>query len=435
MRGKKRKTKLRLWVKIALFFMVLGALFLMGKLIYGIFSDPISFTSLTYAEDCQGRLDEDAEDLIVDFSYEILDAQTNIDKNQTPDAFDQDVIDRTVPDMTSMFANPDGDEAIKLQSSMRLFLTTRTLSPNDVSVDAGSFEIEINQIEEVSSGYKVYYFENDKVKFHFLDGKTSEAYHVPCEIALEKVDGQWKITSMYREDDWSTLFLGIYERFKTSDMTTEDGCETAFEEARSMLLDNLEAKEKEKEEFNTGEAAIAKVMADHPYDRDAAYEYASQYVKERNTAHFSTYDDYGGNCQNFASQMLLAGGIPMDVSGHARWKYYGDEVDESSSKVGRTNTWTTAPYFYKYAKTNTGFGLVAVVDGNMYLAEPGDILQVGAKKGEPTHTNVVMGTVKDSSGNVIDVLINSNTSNRINWPMSAGFPGGASLIQIIGYND
>ena len=59
--------------------------------------------------------------------------------------------------------------------------------------------------------------------------------------------------------------------------------------------------------------------ADHPYDRQAALDYALQYTAARNPA----WDDYagmGGNCQNYVSQCLYAGGIPMDTTGAAVWK-------------------------------------------------------------------------------------------------------------------
>ena len=59
--------------------------------------------------------------------------------------------------------------------------------------------------------------------------------------------------------------------------------------------------------------------ADHPYDRQAALDYARQYTAARNPA----WDDYagmGGNCQNYVSQCLYAGGIPMDTTGAAVWK-------------------------------------------------------------------------------------------------------------------
>ena len=56
------------------------------------------------------------------------------------------------------------------------------------------------------------------------------------------------------------------------------------------------------------------LQAQYAYDRQAAAAYADRYVDERNDA-WPDYAGSGGNCQNFASQVLLAGGIPMDIYG------------------------------------------------------------------------------------------------------------------------
>ena len=61
--------------------------------------------------------------------------------------------------------------------------------------------------------------------------------------------------------------------------------------------------------------------ADHPYDRDAARAYMLTWVGKRNPA-FMAYDDYGGNCMNFGSQVLAAGGIPMDTNGGYETGWY-----------------------------------------------------------------------------------------------------------------
>ena len=51
------------------------------------------------------------------------------------------------------------------------------------------------------------------------------------------------------------------------------------------------------------------------YDRMAAVEYARKWALGRNPK-FRDYEEWGGNCTNFISQCINAGGIPMDPYGN-----------------------------------------------------------------------------------------------------------------------
>jgi hypothetical protein len=92
------------------------------------------------------------------------------------------------------------------------------------------------------------------------------------------------------------------------------------------------------------------------------------YSVKRN-GNWKAYDGNGGNCQNFGSQTLLAGGIPMDEEGTAKW-YWRSHTDQNYS-------WINVGNFWNYANNNTGYGLVAKTNGNYYDGQVGDILIVG----------------------------------------------------------
>ena len=171
---------------------------------------------------------------------------------------------------------------------------------------------------------------------------------------------------------------------------------------------------------------------DNTYDRKKAKEYALKYVTTREEG-IDVYDTIGGNCQNFASRVLLTGGIPMDTIGTQQWKYYGGTINEKNTKVGRSTSWTGVGQFYAYAKTNVGFGLCSEVNVNSYYAEAGDLIQVGYKN-KYRHTAVVVDTVK-KDGNVIDVLLNSNTGDLEQFPLSAYVYPEKRLIKVLGWNN
>ena len=173
--------------------------------------------------------------------------------------------------------------------------------------------------------------------------------------------------------------------------------------------------------------------ADHPYDRQAALDYALQYTAARNPA----WDDYagmGGNCQNYVSQCLYAGGIPMDTTGAAVWKWFDGTVANDTTAAGRSSSWSGVDEFLAYAEGNTGYGLAAQTGAPYLTGQPGDLIQMG-ENGSWRHVVIISQTVTDESGQTIDYLVHSNTSNLENWPASLyGYPQ-RLLTRIAGWND
>lgn len=137
--------------------------------------------------------------------------------------------------------------------------------------------------------------------------------------------------------------------------------------------------------------------------------------------------------QNFASQCLLAGGIPMDTEGPDIWKWYGPDPSETVLAEGRSPSWSGVNQFREYAMKNNGFGLSALVDAPYYTGQPGDLIQMGTAD-SLRHTVVVRDLATDAAGQTVDYLVHSNTNDMENYPASLyGYPV-FSLIRIIGWN-
>jgi hypothetical protein len=73
------------------------------------------------------------------------------------------------------------------------------------------------------------------------------------------------------------------------------------------------------------------------------------------------------------------------------------------------------------------------VDDNLYSGQAGDILQYGYDDNW-MHSVIVTDVVEDDDGNTIDYLINSNTTDRINYPASAYGYAQMRIIKIVGWN-
>lgn len=90
------------------------------------------------------------------------------------------------------------------------------------------------------------------------------------------------------------------------------------------------------------------------YNRNNAKWYATNYATNPNTE-YANYENDGGDCTNFASQVLKYGGISMTTKksspdNTADWYYYG------SNWPNRTASWTTAHYFRGYFGNVNGVG-------------------------------------------------------------------------------
>ena len=82
-----------------------------------------------------------------------------------------------------------------------------------------------------------------------------------------------------------------------------------------------------------------------PYNRGKAVAYALEWAMSRNPAYLD-FEELGGDCTNFASQCLLAGGGVMNITAVFGWYYI--------TSWERTASWTGARFLQTMAKYFTG---------------------------------------------------------------------------------
>ena len=258
----------------------------------------------------------------------------------------------------------------------------------------------------------------------------SKAYGVENTFVLKKTDNTYKIKSLRKVQDFYVMVTNEYEPSKSY--------EKAKKELDKMKEDYISDFKDEVTDFKTylsryeNKKDIITKTCDYKYDRTKSLNYAKKYVTNRNSK-WSNFSEYGGNCQNFASQVVYNGGVPMDLQGDAIWKFYGETLNETKNKSGRSPSWTGVTQFYDYAKSNKGYGLCSEVDINPFYAEAGDIGQVGYNNNY-RHTVVIIGNVKDNNGKTTDLLINSNSLNLENYPLSGYVYPDKRIIKILGWN-
>lgn len=118
------------------------------------------------------------------------------------------------------------------------------------------------------------------------------------------------------------------------------------------------------------------------YYRQRAVDYAHQWAFSRNPRYLD-FSQLGGDCTNFISQCLHAGGAPMNYRKTFGW-YYNSSRD-------RAPAWTSAQFLYNFLLSNTGVGPYAVQTGIEEML-PGDMVQLSFTPGVWIHSLLVVQT-------------------------------------------
>ena len=324
-------------------------------------------------------------------------------------------------DMSDLFCN----DLIKTVSdnAINLLINTRKLYDFDFGFDKGRYDLKVVDYRSENGSFYVDILEDDTMSFNFLNGIESRTFDVENYFEIKNVDGVYKINNLEKIQGY---YMGFYEDTKTADQASSI-YNYYYSQLKDIINYNIEVlKPRAQSEVYSNSVTVT-----GKYDRTAAIEYANLYYHNRNDQWYN-FTDEGGNCQNYASQSMLSGGIPMDFLGEYQWKCFIEdpefdpEINETEVKEGRSASWVHVGSFYEYALNNTGFGLAADVDVNLYYAEPGDIILVG--NGQPSHT-VIVSKVVDGH-----VLVNSNSIDMKDYPIEAYTYTTVILVKVLGYN-
>ena len=107
-------------------------------------------------------------------------------------------------------------------------------------------------------------------------------------------------------------------------------------------------------------------MGEYPLNVKAEIEYARRWAFFYFFAYYN-FENIGGDCTNFISQCLYAGGAVMNYTKDTGW-YYNSPSDRAAA-------WTGVEQFYRFIVTNTGtgpFGSVVALE----QAAAGDVIQL-----------------------------------------------------------
>lgn len=246
--------------------------------------------------------------------------------------------------------------------------------------------IKIRSIKERQEGYRVnftasteykYYYKNEALKKNMFRIGT---YH---SLDFKKIDGVWKIVREWYTDPFA-------DSLHLDEIKSEKITEYILDQKKSQLS-------------NSNNRRIEAVKyADRYCGAAADKKYGFEYNKK-----YKNYNPLGGDCANFASQILHEGGkFRQSYS----WKY-----DRGGSKA-----WVNAQSFKNYMlysnrASKIAYGTYEQVYKASYKLLPGDFVAY-VKKGKVTHISVVTGA--DSKGYA---YVHSHNTDRYRVPWDLGW--------------
>jgi len=138
------------------------------------------------------------------------------------------------------------------------------------------------------------------------------------------------------------------------------------------------------------------------YDRQKAVEYARTWAMDKNP-YFGYFGGLGGDCTNYISQCLLAGGGVMNYDYLKGWFY--------ESMVSRSPSWTSVAYLQKFSlRKDDGVGPFAKIVSLDEL-QIGDIIQLRQNPTHFNHTVIVSKILNDS------IYVCAHSNDAIDKPL------------------
>lgn len=166
------------------------------------------------------------------------------------------------------------------------------------------------------------------------------------------------------------------------------------------------------EEKNTGDAKTV-VETSSTYSTADATDYALEYALTPNSA-YADYSLMGGDCTNFISQCLYAGGKSM---------HYGTAYDGNcwfyTTSTNRTSTWTGASQFRNYVLGQ--YSQLNMSQSDWSSVWHGDIIQI-LESGVAKHSLIITGVAYSSYGRS-DLLVCAHSQNRKHVSLSQYYSG------------
>lgn len=312
-------------------------------------------------------------------------------------------------------SNYVADESFKQFISKKIYIINRRYDKFDLYVDDYKHKYAYLNIDINGNKANVDLRVEKEYKYKFLDEETNEI--IDYSVELEKVNNDWLIKDCISNDIWD--FAINNENNRNEAINIDEFIkreEKAIDQDSSSLNGNLD------NIISVYNSKKAELRA-YDFNRTAMREYAFKHYNNPNKA-FYDFTNLGGDCTNFTSQVIHAGGAPMDSEGKYQWYYY--------SLNNRSPSWTGVMFLYDYLINNDGLGPHGV-DSDFFNVTIGDVIQIDFNDdGIFTHSPVVVQPYIKGSGDLYTLTVAARSYDVFNRPILT-YPGVKRYIHLTQY--
>lgn len=164
-------------------------------------------------------------------------------------------------------------------------------------------------------------------------------------------------------------------------------------------------------------------MRQRAYNRGKAVAYAHTWAFGRNPQ-FYDFENIGGDCTNFASQVIYAGAGIMNKKPTLGWYYL--------SLYNRSPSWTGVEFLYRFLIHNQGVGPVAI-DAPIAAVEIGDVVQLSFDNRTFGHSPVIVSVGEYPAPE--NILVAAHSFDADNRPLSTYTYAKARFLHITHVNE
>lgn len=164
------------------------------------------------------------------------------------------------------------------------------------------------------------------------------------------------------------------------------------------------------------------------FNRTAMYNYARTHAYDYNE-NYGDFTYYGGDCTNFVSQIIKAGGAPYDTTGNYVWYYYDIYTNNYSY------SWSSVNSLYYYLTGNDYIGpqgTLANTTDIQYGMMRGDVVQINTNYSSDNIYEHAVAIVFYQPGSTTSTKVAAHTANAFNKPLSE-YVGIKRYIKLTGY--
>jgi hypothetical protein len=243
------------------------------------------------------------------------------------------------------------------------------LAALDEAYTAAETEVDVDEVRVTGDRATAQVTETTMLTYKKIEGEEppTTGFQAKHELTFAAApDGTWELTGFTPLDEEGPAAINsVVDTAEDSGPTTTGTAEEPIDEGGEPETDGPAPQETMAGSTQPAFQAQAKVSATASYDYTAMAKYAEKHWKNYNS-NYRKFNDVGGDCTNFISQALRAGGWKNNTGWYKSYKNWW------YNSSNQTTSWINVNYWASFAlHSDRAYNL-----DNVYKLGIGDILQM-----------------------------------------------------------